>query len=200
MTKAMACSAQAEDGSYVYFVADGALAPGATRGDCSPAEEETPPGATCNLYMRHYNGSEWTPTKLIAVLSTADAPDWGGLGGSGDLAFVTSQVSPNGEYLAFMSDRVLTGYDNEDVTSKHPGNGWTRRSILYDASTERLVCASCNPTGARPEGVDDLGEHGIGQKQPKDWGWSSTAARFGPQQQAPQSTTGSQGVSRDGRR
>ena len=159
-----------EDGSYVYFVADGALAPGATRGDCSPAEEETPPGATCNLYMRHYNGSEWTPTKLIAVLSTADAPDWGGLGEVGDLAFVTSQVSPNGEYLAFMSDRSLTGYDNEDVTSKAKGERLDEEVFLYDASTERLVCASCNPTGARPEGVDDLGEHGIGLEEAEGLG------------------------------
>lgn len=30
--------------------------------------------------------------------------------------------------------------------------------FLYDASKERLVCASCNPTGARPLGVFDAGE------------------------------------------
>jgi hypothetical protein len=30
--------------------------------------------------------------------------------------------------------------------------------FLYDASKERLVCASCNPTGARPVGVFDAGE------------------------------------------
>ena len=70
-----------EDGSYVYFVANGALAgTGATRGYCSSSA--TPPprpaGTTCNLYMRHYNGSEWEPTKLIAALSSEDRPDWDG--------------------------------------------------------------------------------------------------------------------------
>ena len=29
----------------------------------------------------------------------------------------------------------------------------TRRSFVYDAGAGRLVCASCNPTGARPAGV-----------------------------------------------
>ena len=43
-----------EDGSTVYFVANGVLAPGATPGECprNPEEEAEPPaGATCNLYV-----------------------------------------------------------------------------------------------------------------------------------------------------
>ena len=43
----------------------------------------------------------------------------------GNLRLVTSRVSPNGEYVAFMSDRGLTGYDNHDASSGVP----TRRSI-----------------------------------------------------------------------
>ena len=31
---------------------------------------------------------------------------------------MTSRVSPNGRYLAFMSDRSLTGYDNDDVNEE----------------------------------------------------------------------------------
>ena len=159
-----------EDGSYVYFVANGVLSKSknaeeeeATRGHCLPNPEEAPPGATCNLYMRHYNGSEWTPTKLVAVLSNEDAPDWGGIGDEGDLGWMTSQVSPHGEYLAFMSDRPLTGYDNTDV-NEETGPHADEEVFLYHASTEGVVCASCNPTGARPEGVDDLGEHGVGSE------------------------------------
>ncbi len=146
-----------EDGSYVYFVANAALAPGAARADCSATGEERPAGTTCNLYVRHYEGGHWAETKLIAALSLEDNPDWGLQGKSGDLGYMTSRVSPNGEYLAFMSDRSLTGYDNEDVTSKAPGERLDEEVYLYGAADGRLVCASCNPTGQRPAGVYDAG-------------------------------------------
>lgn len=145
-----------EGGSYVYFVANGALAPGASRGRCGEAPSHA--GATCNLYVRHFNGTEWTPTKLIAALSVEDRPDWGVRGaGDGNPGNMTARVSPKGNYLAFMSDRSLTGYDNEDVSSKAPGERMDEEVYLYDAETGRLLCASCNPTGARPRGVFDAG-------------------------------------------
>jgi DNA-binding beta-propeller fold protein YncE len=152
-----------EDGSYIYFVADGALSPGASRGQCAPnelAETRRPVGSTCNLYVRHYDSATqtWEPTKLIAVLSSEDNPDWGGPSDEGELSDLTSRVSPNGQYVAFMSDRSLTGYDNEDLSSKAPGERRDEEVYLYDAATGHLVCASCNPTGARPRGVFDLGQ------------------------------------------
>jgi hypothetical protein len=64
------------------------------------------------------------------------------------------RVSPDGEWFAFMSNSSLTGYDNEDVTSRQPGERRDEEVFLYDARHERLVCASCDPTGARPAGVD----------------------------------------------
>lgn len=167
-----------EDGSYVYFVANGALAPGASRGYCqhgASVEDTRPPGTTCNLYVRHFNGTEWTPTKLIAALSPQDVPDWGVSGKVGDLTFMTSRVSPNGRYLAFMSDRSLTGYDNEDVTSRQPGERLDEEVYEYDAESEGLVCASCNPSGERPAGVLDTGEAsgeegtGLVVDRPKIW-------------------------------
>jgi DNA-binding beta-propeller fold protein YncE len=133
-----------EDGSYVYFVANGALAPGATHGACNG---QLAPTATCNLYVRH-DGA----TTFIAALSGEDHPDWEGQVNNGqDLGRVTSRVSPNGRYLAFMSERDLTGYDNHDANSGAPDE----EVYLYDASSNRVVCASCNPTGARPVGVPD---------------------------------------------
>ena len=48
-----------------------------------------------------------------------------------------------------MSERSLTGYDNRDANSGVPDE----EVFLYDADTGRLVCASCNPTGARPVGL-----------------------------------------------
>jgi len=144
-----------EDGSYVYYVANGALTPEAPPGDC--VQDNAAPGLTCNLYVSHYAAKQWTTT-LVAPLSAEDYPDWGDGGITGDLTFMTSSVSPDGQYLAFMSDRSLTGYDNEDVTSEKPGQRLDEEVYLYDASSGSLVCASCKPDGARPEGIDDAGE------------------------------------------
>jgi hypothetical protein len=52
-----------------------------------------------------------------------------------------------------MSDRPLTGYDNIDAVSGQRDE----EVYLYDALAGRLVCASCNPTGARPVGLHDQG-------------------------------------------
>jgi DNA-binding beta-propeller fold protein YncE len=145
-----------EDGSDVYFGANGALTPGANRGNCSKTTEPRPAGTTCSLYVRHYNGTGWAPPKLIATVSNGDSPDWKAEDRA--LGEMTARVSPNGEYLAFMSDRSLTGYDNSDATSAGEAQGAHDEEVyLYDASNERLVCASCNPTGARPKGVFDEG-------------------------------------------
>ena len=50
-----------------------------------------------------------------------------------------------------MSQRPLTGYDNRDAKSGQPD----QEVFLYDSATGKLVCPSCNPTGARPLGVFD---------------------------------------------
>jgi hypothetical protein len=52
--------------------------------------------------------------------------------------------------LAFMSDRDLTGYDTADSTSGHSDE----ELYLYSAESRTLSCASCDPTGARPTGVE----------------------------------------------
>ena len=75
-----------------------------------------------------------------------------------DLGDLTAGVSPDGRYLAFMSERSLTGYDNTDAHSGQPDV----EVFLYDAGTGRLTCASCNPSGARPSGVFDSGTASVG--------------------------------------
>ncbi len=171
-----------EDGSYVYFVAKGNLATGATAGQP-------------NLYVSHDGG---TP-KFIASLANAQHAE--NLEKSGDNesirrqleeAFFSSSfegdngewnfspqnnnagkraaVSPDGTELAFISERSLTGYDNEIVENSPVkegvflckdfggGGGVGKKGekcsevYLYNASTGSLVCASCNPTGERPLG------------------------------------------------
>lgn len=124
-----------EDGSYVYFVSQAALAPGASAG--SP-----------NLYVSHRSGGTWGTPSLIAVLSANDGPDWGENGER--LSSVTARAVPDGHLLAFMSQESLTGYDNRDAVSGQPDE----EVYVYDADSGALSCASCNPTGARPVGAE----------------------------------------------
>ncbi len=149
-----------QDGSYIYFVANGVLAPGATPGHCVRSEQETPaPEATCNLYVSHEGA-----VSFIATLSNEDSGDWGSSEGPGprgpsieprpDLADLTASSSPSGQYLAFMSDLPLTGFDNHDQSPAAKG-ARDEEVYLYDASSKQIFCASCDPAGARPHGVYD---------------------------------------------
>jgi Tol biopolymer transport system component len=132
------------DNSYVYFVADGVLTSSAnskgetaTPGDCIKSfgtESER-----CNLYLRH-GGT----TTFIATLGGADREAWNGAS--------RGRVTPDGTELAFSSVESLTGYDNSDLRSGKPD----AEVYLYDAATDELACASCNPSGARPIGSSTI--------------------------------------------
>jgi DNA-binding beta-propeller fold protein YncE len=143
-----------EEGTSVYFVANGTLAPGAIHGGCArPTSQTTSRSAMCNLYVERYDSTTKTwATRLIAALSQEDAPDWGS-SGVASLGGLTSRVSPKGHYLAFMSNQPLTGYDSTDASPV--ANGAKDEEVfLYNSDTQQLVCASCKP-GARPHGVLD---------------------------------------------
>jgi hypothetical protein len=145
-----------EDGTWVYFVANGVLGDGAGRGavpgNCVEIGGIKTEG-TCNLYVWH-DGE----VIFIAVLSGEDGSDWGVRGVSG----FTARVSPDGGWLAFMSSRSLTGYDNVDANSSPADPHHDEEVFLYHAKMSAsgrlesggLVCASCNPTGARPVAVE----------------------------------------------
>jgi hypothetical protein len=131
-----------EDGSYVYFVANGVLGDAAEKGAKSGH----------NLYVARYEAGvkAWMQPAFVAALSTGDEPDWVETGGKGS-GGMTSRVSPNGHYLAFMSEQSLTGYENRDANSDVPDE----EAFLYDANSGSAVCASCDPTGARPIGLHE---------------------------------------------
>ena len=145
-----------QDGSWVYFTASGVLtatpnARGETAlpGDCTGMGTGiTPPArATCNLYVSHAG-----TISLVAVLSARDEPDVHGFVG---LSGLMGRVSPDGQWLAFMSQRSLTGYDNRDTKSGQPDE----EVFVYDAHAAaggagEVFCASCDPTGARPHGSE----------------------------------------------
>jgi hypothetical protein len=138
-----------EDGSYVYFVAGGVLAPGAAPASCQPDRES----GFCNLYEWH----EGAGTHFIARITGEEAV----ITMTEDAKGRVSRVSPSGRFFAFESLQRLTGYDNTladgTVCSLFESFRLNRTRdctevFLYDAQTHSLVCASCNPTGARPAG------------------------------------------------
>jgi hypothetical protein len=183
-----------EDGSYLYFVANGVLASGAKQGNCKMEENEVLTGEhTCSLYVDHYSGGKWE-IKFITMLTggdhstlpVGDETDWadyeaganGSLGSDFGPGQHSVRVTPDGTTLAFESERSLTGYDNEPVEPGGVGSTTTnephcteeggklgstspavpcREVYLYDAVTEKLVCASCDPSGARPVAPAELG-------------------------------------------
>jgi hypothetical protein len=123
-------------GDLVYFVSEAVLAGGAVAGED-------------NLYAARMEGGKWEPS-FIATLSQEDERDWGSFGtGHAEIDRMTARVSPDGRYLAFMSDRSLTGYDNRDAVSGEAD----QEVFLYDEQSHKLSCPSCNPTGARPHGM-----------------------------------------------
>jgi hypothetical protein len=107
-----------EDPSYVYFEADGALAPGATQGQP-------------NRYVWHAGTTTFTAALANVPSGTPEDP---------------VKVSKDGRFLAFASTQSLTGYDNTDAVTGNPD----LEIYLYDAASNSLTCASCNPSGAPP--------------------------------------------------
>jgi hypothetical protein len=120
-----------QNGCYVYFNAEGGAG---------------------QLYVAHEENGEWTTTPLPNLngkvrwhLAQEDVLQELWAYGPGQ------ELSPNGRYLAFMSNASLTGYDNRDAKD----GALDQEVYLYDAATNHLVCVSCSPTGARETGVFD---------------------------------------------
>jgi hypothetical protein len=137
-----------EDGAYIYFVANGVLASGAQPGECQ--RQGLAYGMQCSLYVRHAGR-----TTFISRLSELDGVDvspyfngpstgfrgdW--VGGAGNRS---ADVSASGA-LVFDSELGLTGYGSgaEEVYTYDP---------LARSGEGDLECASCDPSGARPQGA-----------------------------------------------
>jgi hypothetical protein len=144
------------DGSYLYFVARGQLAAGASSGQP-------------NLYEWHGGPEGPGATTFIATLGeptarevrnaermragnsfpyNSDLLDW-----APHPSESQAYVTPDGKHLAFMSVNPLTGYDNTDQFTGEPDH----EVFSYDAETAHLACASCDPSGARPRGSAFIG-------------------------------------------
>jgi Tol biopolymer transport system component len=165
-----------DDGSSVYFVANGVLAH--NRVDNGGGGEEAEPGDcgkgidkeqlhedTCNLYLAHEGA-----ITFIASISGEDETDWALNGPPAQ----PTRVSPNGRWLGFMSERSLTGYDNRDIATGRRA----AEVYLYNAAEGgpgTLRCVSCDPTGARPRGIEyqKLGEGAFSGLDGDFGGWPS---------------------------
>jgi hypothetical protein len=117
-----------KDSSHVYFVARAVLA--TNKREYTDSEGKVVlEGATSgqhNLYL--WSGGTTT------YIATLDENDFG-----------AGNIAPDGTWFAFDSLKSLTGYDNSQ-----PGGGEAEEVFLYSASSNQLVCASCNPTGEAP--------------------------------------------------
>ncbi len=146
-----------EDGRYAYFVANGALAAGATPGGCVETESDVAHAraVVCNLYVYDALVGE---VRFVARLANRDFRDWEAF--NAGLYQLTAGVSPNGRYLAFMSEISLTGYDNIDAHSGQPDV----EVFLYSVDTGHVTCVSCDPSGARSSGVFDPPDSSVGSE------------------------------------
>lgn len=135
-----------EDLSRIYFVDTAVLTGSQTDGAGQVAENNKD-----NLYAWHEGA-----TVFLGSLAPRD-DSFEGVFTSGDWAASpsdrTAMVTANGRYLTFMSEASLTGYDNTDAVTDKPDF----EVYEYDAESGRLTCASCNPSGERPQGQATLG-------------------------------------------
>jgi DNA-binding beta-propeller fold protein YncE len=125
-----------EDLSHVYFVSEAELAPGSADG-------------AFNLYL-----DQDGQVTYVARLSAFDVNR--AVSNSSTQNLISrwpirrsTRVTPDGVHLAFTSDNSLVpGYDNLDQATGNPAS----QVYWYSAGEQKLVCVSCDPSGARPAG------------------------------------------------
>jgi hypothetical protein len=168
---------------YVYFVAGGKLAAGASVG-------------ADNLYVWQGGaGGEPGAIKLVATLGGYEAENLDFAEGAMER---TSRVSPDGTLLAFQSAEPLTGYDNRPTNGQScPApvaielnandrpyekiGGACMEVFEYDAANGtngRLVCASCDPTGLPPTADSLIPESRHLGENAKGWESSTVQQRY----------------------
>jgi hypothetical protein len=139
-----------DDANRIFFVSRTDLDDGAS------------PGMP-NLYLHEGAGGGAGDFEFIATLAESDLVMTQLSPVSVEPFFRASRVTSNGRHAVFMSRAAPTGYDNLDAGSGEPD----AEVFLYDAPASagddgRLVCISCNPTGARPDGRELLRNNGLG--------------------------------------
>lgn len=136
-----------EDASHVYFASEEVLTGANPQG-------QAPAAGKANVYHHEAGGG----FDFVATLAPGDANLTPLKGRTSPISLRplsrTSRITPDGLHASFMSVARLTGYDNVDAKSGEAD----AEVYLFDATANggdgALVCASCNPSGARPVGAD----------------------------------------------
>jgi hypothetical protein len=125
------------DATRIYFGSKEAL--GGANGEGKSAV-----AGQLNLYFHEAGGTPHFVGELAAggvYEPLAGTPRWH-----------TSRVSPDGLHAVFSASSQMTDYDNTDAVSGKAD----AEVFVYDAAGNggagKLLCASCNPSGARPQG------------------------------------------------
>lgn len=142
-----------DDGSTVYFVANGALT-GANH------EGKAPVSGQPNLYVIRGGVTSFIVTlgtrkhmeyedipgddEIVPGSATRSGGDW--LVSPGERI---AEVTSGGSAIAFESRLELTGYDNDGPVG-HGGHQHIPELFVYKADSGRLSCVSCDPSGAPP--------------------------------------------------
>lgn len=137
--------AVSDDGRRLYFLANGALAPGAQPGDCRGSNNIV--SGTCNLYLAELGGpADPADPAALTLISRGNFP-LGRVVTAGEGTIKASEklrqavADPAGSLLAFLSPDALV-----------PGRqtGGHSQVYLYDAVRDELSCASCPADGSIP--------------------------------------------------
>ncbi len=138
-----------ENGEYVYFAANGVLAPGAAPGDCTPlsSDIQAPVLGSCNIYLAHAGTVTFVSRISTAGKEAGETPNGGAENwtnffypASPTERAKSSRVSSNG-VLVFSANESQSGYN---------------QLYRYTPVGSEIDCISCNPANARPAGSASL--------------------------------------------
>ena len=152
-----------EDGSYIYFVAQGELASNENDNGASAQPGED------NLYVLHQGSAP----RFIATLSDRDdthaivpGPEYEFGDWQPSVGHRTAEVTPDGASVVFESN-------NQTISGYSPKYGGKDLEEVYDynAASERLTCVSCEQSGEAPR-QDSEAEVGLGAFLPPSWSYT----------------------------
>jgi hypothetical protein len=107
-----------------------------------------------NVYVddpTHSDVAEFGPSELAPNPRTDNPAVLDGVNAAGERNTADFQVTPDGGFAAFPSTLPLTGFNS----AGH------REIYRYAASTGKLNCASCDPTGVEPTSDSTLASNGL---------------------------------------
>ncbi len=144
---------QSEDLQRIYFVDTAVL------DETANAQGAKAQAGQDNLYAWH----EGTSVFIATLLAKDNDPSFNTQIADWALAPVqrTAEASPDGRWVAFLSQAELTGRDNvgsctrnlnEKTHEYESATGPCKEVFVYDSVSGELTCASCNPSGERPVG------------------------------------------------